>query len=381
MLLKDKRARVVHEPLGVVAVIAPWNYPWTIPLGEVAFALMAGNGVVLKPASLTCLTGQRIAEVFERAGLPDGLLRVVHGGGAVGQALVESSVAKVFFTGSVEVGRGVGEACARRLKGAVLELGGKDPMLVLADADLRRTVAGALWGGFANAGQTCAGIERVYVAREVADRFVSELVAGARALRVGDPLRWDTEVGPMTSGEQFETVRELVDDAVAAGATLHCGGPVEIDGLSGPFYAPAVLTGVTHEMRIMREEIFGPVLPVMEVGSDEEAVALANDSRFGLGASVWTRTARAASASRRRWRPGWSGSTTTCTPTRRRRRPGAGSRTRASGAPTGTWGSRRSRTQAGRHRPPRRARPVVASLRRDAGTDVARGGAAALRAP
>jgi acyl-CoA reductase-like NAD-dependent aldehyde dehydrogenase len=288
VLLKDKRARVIHEPLGVVGVISPWNYPWTIPLGEVAFALMSGNGVVLKPASLTCLIGQRIADVFEKAGLPDGLLRVVHGGGAVGQALVESSVAKVFFTGSVEVGRTVGETCARALKGSVLELGGKDPMLVLADADLRRTVAGALWGAFANAGQTCAGIERSYVAREVADRFVTELVAGARALRVGDPLRWDTEIGPMTSREQFETVRGLVDDAVAAGARLHCGGPVEVEGLAGPFFAPAVLTGVTHDMRIMREEIFGPVLPVMEVASDEEAVALANDSRFGLGASVWT---------------------------------------------------------------------------------------------
>ena len=215
-------------------MIAPWNYPWSIPFGEVAMALMAGNGVVLKPASLTCLIGQRIRDVFERAGLPDGLLRVVHGGGAVGQALVESTVAKVFFTGSVEVGRGVGEACARQLKGSVLELGGKDPMLVLADADLRRTVAGALWGGFSNAGQTCAGIERVYVEREVADRFVENLVAGAGALRVGDPLRWDTEIGPMTSREQYETVKELVDDAVAAGATLHCGGPTEVEGLPAP---------------------------------------------------------------------------------------------------------------------------------------------------
>ncbi len=177
----SKRASFAYEPLGVVGVIAPWNYPWTIPLGEVAMALMAGNGVVLKPASLTCLIGQRIQRVFERAGLPEGLLRVVHGGGAVGQALVESSVAKVFFTGSVEVGRAVGETCARRLKGSVLELGGKDPMLVLADAHLPNAVSGALWGGFANAGQTCAGIERVYVAREVADRFVEGVVAGARA--------------------------------------------------------------------------------------------------------------------------------------------------------------------------------------------------------
>jgi acyl-CoA reductase-like NAD-dependent aldehyde dehydrogenase len=162
-------------------------------------------------------------------------------------------------------------------------------MLVLADAPLPNTVGGALWGGFANAGQTCSGIERVYVMREVAERFVAEVVAGARRLTVGDPLEWDTQVGPMVSREQFEVVRELVEDAVAAGASLECGGPVEVPGLRGDFYAPAVLTGVTHDMRIMREEIFGPVLPIVTVDSEQEAIALANDSDFGLGASVWTR--------------------------------------------------------------------------------------------
>jgi acyl-CoA reductase-like NAD-dependent aldehyde dehydrogenase len=287
--LKAKRSSFAYEPLGVVGVISPWNYPWSIPLGEVASALMAGNGVVLKPASLTCLIGERIREVFERAGLPEGLVRTVHGGGAVGQALVESSVAKVFFTGSVEVGRGVGETCARLMKGSVLELGGKDPMIVLPDANLPNAVGGALWGGFANAGQTCSGIERVYVMREVADRFISDVVAGARRLTVGDPLDWKTQVGPMISREQHETVRELVDDAVAAGAKLECGGPTEVQGLEGAFYAPTVLTGVTHEMRIMREEIFGPVLPIAAVDSESEGIALANDCDFGLGASVWTR--------------------------------------------------------------------------------------------
>src|SRR2546423_6811622 len=284
IFFRQKRSSSAYEPLGVVGVIAPWNYPWTIPLGEVAMALMAGNGVVLKPASLTCLIGQRIQRVFERAGLPEGLLRVIHGGGAVGQALVESSVPKVFFTGSVEVGRSVGETCARLMKGSVLELGGKDPMVVLADAHIPNAVAGALWGGFANAGQTCSGIERVYVAREAADRFVEGVVAGARGLRVGDPLDWSTQVGPMASRAQFEVVRDLVDDAVAAGAQLRCGGPVEVSGLdAADFYAPAVLTGVTHDMRIMREEVFGPVLPIVTVDSEDEAVAPGNDSRFGLG--------------------------------------------------------------------------------------------------
>ncbi len=174
------------------------------------------------------------------------------------------------------------------MKGSVLELGGKDPAIVLSDANLDTAVAGCLWGGFANAGQTCSGIERVYVMRDVADRFVEGMVAGARRLTVGDPLDGGTEIGPMVSREQFDLVKELVDDAVANGAELRCGGPTEVAGLDGPFYAPAILTGVTHDMRIMREEIFGPVVPIVTVDSEEEAIALANDSEFGLGASIWT---------------------------------------------------------------------------------------------
>jgi acyl-CoA reductase-like NAD-dependent aldehyde dehydrogenase len=287
--LGRKRARHTFEALGVVGVIAPWNYPWSIPFGEVAIALMCGNGVVLKPAELTPLIGQRVQDVFERAGVPQGLVRAVHGGGEVGAALVESSAAKIFFTGSVDTGRGVGTACAERLKGAVLELGGKDPMIVCRDAHLANAVSGCVWGGFANAGQTCSGIERVYVTREVAERFVKGVVNGARELTLGDPLDWDTEIGPMVSRDQFETVCELVDDAVEAGATLHCGGAAAVPGFeAADFYAPAVLTGVTHEMRIMQEEVFGPVVPIVEVEDEEEAIRLANDSRFGLGASIWT---------------------------------------------------------------------------------------------
>jgi succinate-semialdehyde dehydrogenase / glutarate-semialdehyde dehydrogenase len=195
---------------------------------------------------------------------------------------VESTTAKIFFTGSVEVGRGVGEECARRMKGSVLELGGKDPMIVCADANPANAVSGCLWGGFANAGQTCSGIERVYVVRELAERFIDGVVEGAQKLGVGDPLDWETEIGPMVSDEQLRQVTELVDDAVAGGATLHCGGE------DAPWFRPAVLTGVTHDMRIMREEIFGPVVPIVTVDDEDEAIALANDSIFGLGASVWT---------------------------------------------------------------------------------------------
>ncbi len=287
--LLSKRSYFSYEPIGVVGVIAPWNYPWSIPFGEVAIALMAGNGVVLKPASLTPLLGETIRRVFEKGGLPEGLIRVVHGGGAVGDALARSSAGKIFFTGSVEVGRKVGEVCAGQLKGSVLELGGKDPMIVCADADMDNAISGAVWGGFANAGQTCSGIERVYVVREVADRFIEGVAREAAKLRLGDPLQWETEIGPMTSEGQYEIVRELIDDAVASGATRHCGGPTEVAGLSGKFVAPTVLSDVTHAMRIMKEEIFGPVLPIVVVDSEQEAIDLANDSEFGLGASVWTK--------------------------------------------------------------------------------------------
>ena len=290
LFLKTKRSFFSYEPIGVVGVIAPWNYPWSIPFGEVAIALMAGNGVILKPASLTPLLGDRIQRAFERGGLPEGLVRAVHGGGAVGQAICESDgVGKVFFTGSVEVGRRVGEICAARMKGSVLELGGKDPQIVCADADLANAVSGCVWGGFANAGQTCSGIERTYVVRDVADEFLAGVVRETERLTVGNPLAWDTEIGPMVSAEQADLVTGLVDDAMASGAERLTGGPREVEGMSGRFIAPTVLTGVTDEMRLMREEIFGPVVPIVVVDTEAEALERANDSNFGLGASVWTR--------------------------------------------------------------------------------------------
>src|SRR5829696_1249957 len=289
MFLKSKSAKFTYEPIGVVGVIAPWNYPWSIPFGEVAIALMAGNGVVLKPASLTPLIGERIRQIFEKAGLPEGLVRTVHGGGRIGDALVKSSAGKIFFTGSVEVGYKVGVEAAKRMKGTVLELGGKDPQIVCADADLANAISGSVWGGFANAGQTCSGIERVYVHRDVADPFIEGVVRETERLTVADPREWTTEIGPMVSDEQAEIVTELVDDAVKSGATKLTGGPTEVKGMKGSFIAPVVLTGVTHEMRIMKEEIFGPGLPSITVDSEQEAIDLANDSQFGLGASVWTK--------------------------------------------------------------------------------------------
>ena len=250
---------------------------------------MAGNGVVLKPASLTPVLGERIQKVFDDAGFPEGLVRTVHGGGAIGQALCEASTQKIFFTGSVEVGRKVGEICAHRLKGSVLELGGKDPQIVCTDADVANAVSGCVWGGFANAGQTCSGIERTYVVESVADEFLAGVKRETERLTVGDPLDWETEIGPMVSADQADIVTSLVDDALSSGADRVTGGPTEVPGFSGRFIAPTVLAGVEDDMRIMKEEIFGPVVPVVVVKDEEEAVERANDSNFGLGASVWTK--------------------------------------------------------------------------------------------
>ncbi|HEX6262862.1 MAG TPA: aldehyde dehydrogenase family protein [Actinomycetota bacterium] len=292
-IVAHKKHWVVFDPLGVIGVIGPWNYPCLLPMADVAFALAAGNGVVFKPSELTPLSGQAIADLFAEAGLPEGVLRVVHGEGDTGAALCEAGpVQKILFTGSVESGRKVLEETARAGKMAQLELGGNDPAVVCADADLERAVAGVLWASCANAGQTCAAIERVYVDRRIHDRFVAGLVAAAETLVPGDPKRPDTQIGPIISERQHRRVLEHLEDARRRGATVECGGPVEVPGLAGLFVAPAVLTGVDHSMRVMREETFGPLIPVMAFDDEREALALANDSEFGLGASVWTRDAR-----------------------------------------------------------------------------------------
>jgi acyl-CoA reductase-like NAD-dependent aldehyde dehydrogenase len=285
------RHRHVREPLGVVAVISSSSLPWAGPFLQAAIALMSGNGVVLKPSPDTALVGAAAERVLLRAGVPEGLVRVVQGGAKTGQALARASgVAKVFFSGTARGGRQVSDACAQHGGTCVLELEGKDPQLVLADARLERAVAGAAWAGFANAGQSAASIERAYVVREVADPFLEGLVRAASSARLGDPLAAGTDLGPLVSHARADEVAGLVDEAVAAGATLHCGGRVEVDGLEhAPFFAPAVLSGLHGEMRLAREPARGPVLSVTVVDSEEEAVTLANASPFGLGASVWTR--------------------------------------------------------------------------------------------
>jgi acyl-CoA reductase-like NAD-dependent aldehyde dehydrogenase len=284
-----KRARIVYEPYGVVGVVGAGSAPFAQPLGQIAAALLAGNGVAFKPARRAGLAGEWVAKVLARADLPEGIVRVLHGGAEVGMALAQAPVGKVLFTGSPEVGRAVARHCVSREVEVTVELGGKDAMLVLADANIPRAVAGALWAGFAGAGQARGAIERIYVVREISDAFVAALVRGAKGLSVGDPADSRIQVGPLASARRAANIDALVQEAIAQGARLRCGGPVSPPGASaGSFYAPAVITDVTHGMRLMREPVDGPLLAVMAVDSVDEAIALANDSEYGLGASVWT---------------------------------------------------------------------------------------------
>ncbi len=283
------RARVTFEPYGVIGVIGAGSAPFAQPLAQIAGALLAGNGVVVKPAARASLAGEAIMRVIGRAGLPEGLVAIAHGGSKVGVALARAPVGKVLFTGSPSVGRAVARECVSRETEVTVELGGKDAMLVLADADLPNAVAGALWAGCAGAGQARGALERVYVARELAEPFVERLVARARAYAVGDPAEPHVQMGPLSSERRLHHVSKLVDEALAQGAQLRCGGPMgPPPGCSGAFYAPTVLTDVNHEMRLMREPLGGPVLAVVAVDSLEQAIALANDSDYGLGASVWS---------------------------------------------------------------------------------------------
>jgi acyl-CoA reductase-like NAD-dependent aldehyde dehydrogenase len=280
--------RIAYEPYGVMAVIGAGSAPFAQPLGQIAGALLAGNGVVFKPALRACLAGESIARVLARAGLPEGLVRIVHGGAETGVALAEAPVDKVLFTGSPAIGRTVARACVSREKEVAVELGGKDAMLVLADARLPRAVAGALWAGCAGAGQARGSVERVFVASEIYESFLAALTSAARALKVGDPRDPSVQVGPLASARRAEHVGELISEALGLGARMHCGGALHPAGCTGSFYAPTVLTGVSGDMRIWREPIDGPVLVVTPVETVEQAIALANDSDYCLGASVWT---------------------------------------------------------------------------------------------
>jgi acyl-CoA reductase-like NAD-dependent aldehyde dehydrogenase len=287
-LLKHRASYLHFVPRGVIGVIAPWNFPFSIPLGETMMSLIAGNGVVLKPSEVTPLIAQKARELYLATDLPPDLFQVVTGRGGTGAALIDAGIDYCVFTGSVATGRKIAAACGERLIPCTLELGGKAPAVVCADADLDRTAQALAWGGFANSGQVCASVERVYAVDQIHDALVDRVAQLARELRQGDAsANANVDIGAMAWDRQVDNVDNLVKQAVATGAKVEAGGKRSPG--PGLFYQPTVLSSCRQDMDVMRMEIFGPVLPIMRVSSEDEAIALANDSHLGLLAYVFTR--------------------------------------------------------------------------------------------
>lgn len=300
-LFKTKRLEVACIPYGVIGFITPWNFPFMFTCGDIVPALLAGNGVVIKPSEIAPLSGLLVerlaAEVF-----PRDLVRVVTGYGEAGASLT-GCADYVSFTGSVVTGKKVMAKAAETLTPVSLELGGKDPLIVLSDADLHRTAAATTWGALFNAGQACISVERVYVEKSVASEFTKLVVKEVEKIRQGPDEHAPIDIGSMTSARQLSIVESHVDDAVRKGAHIEIGGRRNVR-YQGYFYEPTVLTGVTHDMLIMTEETFGPVIPIMVVKDREEALAMANDSRYGLSAAIFTRDSRIARSMARQIRAG-----------------------------------------------------------------------------
>jgi len=282
------RAIEHQRPIGVVGVITPWNYPFTLPASDVIPALIAGNAVVLLPDASTPVTADIVERLLREAGLPPDVLTVVHGGGRLHGDDLVATADYIMFTGSTATGRSVAEKCATRLIGFSGELGGKNPMIVLGDADVAAAARAAVRSCFSNSGQLCVSIERIYVVDELHDRFLAEFTRHVREMKLGVGFDWDIDMGPLISAAQFNRVTTHVADAVKRGATVVFGGSARPD-IAPTFFEPTILTDVTDDMELGAGETFGPVVSVYRVADDAEAIRRANDSDYGLNASVWTR--------------------------------------------------------------------------------------------
>ncbi|MGB9664616.1 MAG: aldehyde dehydrogenase family protein [Ignavibacteria bacterium] len=278
-----KKSWIEYVPFGVVGIISPWNYPLLLPMGQIIPALVAGNSIVFKPSEWTPLVGQKIKEIFDKANLPLNVFNIIFGEAEIGQALVQSSIDKLFFTGSTNVGKLISKAASEKLLPVSLELGGKDPAIILEDADLGRTVYGILWGSLMNAGQTCVSIERVYVAEKIYEQFLDKLLVEIEKLSSYSGSDF-YDFSNIKLNKQVETIKEHLEDAILKGAKIIFGGKIENN-----FVQPTILVNVNHSMKVMREETFGPIIPIMKFKTIEEAINLANDSDYGLSASIWTK--------------------------------------------------------------------------------------------
>lgn len=282
-----KKMKIVYKPLGVVGIIVPWNGPFVLAANPAVQALLAGNAVVLKGSEVTPYSSKLLEDIYREAGMPDGVVQVLMGDGQTGADLVEAGVDKISFTGSVNTGRKVAEACARQLIPVTLELGGKDAMIVCADANLDRAVDGALAGSCMNTGHYCCGTERIYVMESIYDEFVAKVVEKTKTLKQGAEHGGNEDVGAVFWDKQMTIIESHVEDARAKGAKIHVGGSRNTE-LKGLYYLPTVITDVTHDMTIMRDETFGPIICIQKVRDENEALRLANDSEFGLNGNVWT---------------------------------------------------------------------------------------------
>lgn len=281
------REQIQHEPLGVIANISAWNYPWFVGCNVILPALLAGNAVLYKPSEYATLTGLEIARLLHEAGVPRQVMACLVGAGEVGAALLEQKIDGVFFTGSHATGMRIAETMSKRLVKLQLELGGKDPTYVCDDADVQVAAESLADGAMYNTGQSCCSVERIYVHEAIHDHFVERFVAAVKDFRMGDPMREETYIGAITRAEQLDVLEAQVEDAVAKGASLLAGGERRIG--EGSWFDPTVLVNVDHTMQVMREESFGPVIGIMKVRGDDEAVHWMNDTRYGLTAGVYTR--------------------------------------------------------------------------------------------